>query len=85
MKLHAKKLTNNLSQGYSKRPASLGFNKFRNRTSLICKTIDEDSIMTRNFLDFLWHDLKNNPENLVPYTSEMSARISALTEGVDVD
>ncbi|MCY7333314.1 MAG: hypothetical protein LH649_11795 [Pseudanabaena sp. CAN_BIN31] len=84
MKLYVKKLTNNLSQEYSKRPASLGFNKFRNRTSSIRKTIDEDSSITKNFLDFLWHDSNNNPENLVPYTNEMSARISALTEGVDV-
>jgi len=85
MKLHVKKLINNVSREYSKRPAPLGFNKFRNRTALIAKTINEDLAMTKNFLDFLWHDSKNNPENLVPYTSEMSARISALTEGVDID
>ncbi len=85
MKLHVKKISNHFSQGCLKKTASLGFNKFRTRTALVAKTIDKDSVMTKNFLDFLWYDSKNNPENLVPYTSEMSARISALTEGVDID
>ena len=39
----------------------------------------------KNFLDFLWNDAKINPLNLVSYTSEMDARISALTEGVEID
>jgi hypothetical protein len=39
----------------------------------------------KSFLDFLWNDAKKNPLNLVSYLSEMDARISALTEGVEID
>jgi hypothetical protein len=39
----------------------------------------------KSFLDFLWNDSKKNPLNLVSYTSEMDATVSALTEGVEID
>ena len=54
----------------------------------LCNYFHEDFSFDKdlkNFLDFLWNDAKKNPLNLVSYTSEMDARISALTEGVEVD
>ena len=39
----------------------------------------------KSFLDFLWNDAKKNPLNLVSYTSERDATVSALTEGVEID
>jgi hypothetical protein len=46
---------------------------------------EENSVMLKSFLDFLWNDAKKNPLNLVSYNSEMDARVSALTEGVEID
>jgi len=45
----------------------------------------KNSVMLKNFLDFLWNDAKKNPLNLVSYTSEMDARVSELTQGVEID
>jgi hypothetical protein len=77
-----KKLTKNLSLGQSKRRTSLGFNIFSDRITATANVAEANSVMLKGFLDFLWNDAKKNPLNLVTYTSEMDARISALTEGV---
>lgn len=80
-----KKLTKNLSLGQSKRRTSLGFNVLSDRVTVTTNVTEENSVMLKSFLDFLWNDAKKNPLNLVSYTSEMDARISALTEGVEID
>jgi len=80
-----KKLTKNLSLGQSKRLTSLGFNIFSDRVTVTTNVTEENSVMLKSFLDFLWNDAKKNPLNLVSYTSEMDARVSALTEGVEID
>ena len=80
-----KKLTKNLSLGQAKRRTALGFNVVSDRVTVTTNVTEENSVMLKNFLDFLWNDAKKNPLNLVSYTSEMDARISALTEGVEVD
>jgi hypothetical protein len=80
-----KKITKNLSLGQSKRRTSLGFNIFSDRVTVMTNVTEENSVMLKSFLDFLWNDAKKNPLNLVSYTSEMDARVSALTEGVEID
>ena len=80
-----KKLTKNLSLGHAKRQTSLGFNVLSNREATTANATEENLDMLKSFLDFLWNDAKKNPLNLVSYTSEMDARISALTEGVEID
>jgi hypothetical protein len=80
-----KKLTKNLSLGYPKKRTSLGFNILTDRATVKANVTEENSVMLKGFLDFLWDDAKKNPLNLVSYTSEMDARISALTEGVEID
>lgn len=80
-----KKLTKNLSLGRAKRRTSLGFNILNDRGTVIASVTEKNSVMLKSFLDFLWNDAKKNPLNLVSYTSEMDTRISALTEGVEID
>ena len=80
-----KKLTKNLSLGQAKRRTALGFNILSDRITTTTNVTEENSVMLKSFLDFLWNDAKKNPLNLVSYTSEMDARISALTEGVEID
>jgi hypothetical protein len=80
-----KKLTKNLGLGQSKRRTSLGFNILSDRVTVTTNVTEKNSVMLKNFLDFLWNDAKKNPLNLVSYTSEMDARVSALTEGVEID
>jgi hypothetical protein len=80
-----KKLTKNLSFGQSKRRTALGFNIVNDRVTVTTNVTEENSVMLKSFLDFLWNDAKKNPLNLVSYTSEMDARISVLTEGVEID
>ena len=80
-----KKLTKNLSLGQSKRRTSLGFNIFSDRVTAKANVTEENSVMLKSFLDFLWNDAKKNPLNLVSYTSERDARVSALTEGSEID
>jgi hypothetical protein len=80
-----KKLTKNLSLGHAKRRTSLGFNVLSNREATTANATEENLVMLKSFLDFLWNDAKKNPLNLVSYTSEMDARVSALTEGVEID
>jgi hypothetical protein len=75
-----KKLAKNLSLGEAKRRTSLGFNIFSDRVTATANVTEENSVMLKSFLDFLWKDAKKNPLNLVSYTSEMDAKISALTE-----
>ena len=85
MKIHFKKPTKNLSLGYQKRQISLGFNVLSSREASKANVVEENSVMLKWFLDFLWNDVKKNPVNLVSYTSDLDARISALTEGVEID
>ena len=80
-----KKLTKNLSLGRAKRRTALGFNVLSDRVTVTTNVTEENSVMLKSFLDFFWNDAKKNPLNLVSYTSEMDARISALTEGVEID
>lgn len=80
-----KKLTKNLSLGQAKRRTALGFNILSDRITTMANVTEENSVMLKSFLDFLWNDAKKNPLNLVSYTSEMDARISALTERVEID
>jgi hypothetical protein len=80
-----KKLTRNLSLRQVKRQTLLGFNILSDRVTVTANVTEENSVMLKDFLDFLWNDAKKNPLNLVSYTSEMDARISALTEGVEMD
>ena len=80
-----KKLTKNLSLRQVKRRTPLGFNILSNREATTANATEENSVMLKSFLDFLWNDAKKNPLNLVSYTSEMDARISALTEGIEID
>ncbi len=80
-----KKLTKNLSLGHPKRRTSLGFNILSDRVTVTTNATEENSVMLKSFLDFLWNDAKKNPLNLVSYTSEMDAKVSALTEGVEID
>lgn len=81
MKIHLK----NLSLGHTKRQIALGFNALSSRVVSTINIAEENSVMLKNFLDFLWNKAKKNPLNLVSYTSEMDARISVLTEGVEID
>ncbi len=80
-----KKLTKNLSLGQAKRRTALGFNIVSDRGTVTTNVTQENSVMLKSFLDFLWNDAKKNPLKLVSYTSEMDARVSALTEGVEID
>lgn len=80
-----KKLTKNLSLGQTKRRTALGFNILGDRGTVKVNVTEENSVMLKSFLDFLWNDAKKNPLNLVSYTSEMDAGILALTEGVEID
>jgi hypothetical protein len=80
-----KKLTKNLSLGHAKKRTSLGFNIVSDRVTVTTNVTEENSVMLKSFLDFLWNDAKKNPLNLVSYTSDMDARVSALTEGVEID
>lgn len=80
-----KKLTKNLSLGQTKRRTALGFNILSDRITVKTNVTEENSVMLKSFLDFLWNDAQKNPLNLVSYTSEMDARVSALTEGVEID
>ena len=80
-----KKLTKNLSLGQAKRRTALGFNIVSDRVTVTTNVTEENSVMLKSFLDFLWNDAKENPLNLVSYTSEMDGRVSALTEGVEID
>ncbi len=80
-----KKPTKNLSLGHAKGRTPLGFNILSDRVTGTANVTEESSVMLKSFLDFLWNDAKKNPLNLVSYTSEMDARISALTEGVEID
>ena len=81
MKIHLK----SLSLGHTKRQIALGFNVLSSRVVSSINISEENSVMLKSFLDFLWDDAKKNPLNLVSYTSEMDARISVLTEGVEID
>ncbi|MFN5861319.1 MAG: hypothetical protein ACK451_04930, partial [Pseudanabaena sp.] len=71
--------------GHTKRQIALGFNVLSSRVVSSINISEENSVMLKSFLDFLWDDAKKNPLNLVSYTSEMDARVSALTEGVEID
>jgi len=55
------------------------------RVTAKANVTEKNSVMLKSFLDFLWNDAKKNPLNLVSYTSEMDARVLALTEGVEID
>ncbi|MEB3224566.1 MAG: hypothetical protein VKJ86_02045 [Synechococcus sp.] len=47
---------------------------------------DEDaSLMMGLFLEFLMHQVVEQPETLVPYTEEMSQELDALLAGVTVE
>ncbi|MFN5389295.1 MAG: hypothetical protein ACK5CM_08925 [Pseudanabaena sp.] len=81
MKIHLK----SLSLGHTKRQIALGFNVLSSRVVSSINISEENSVMLKSFLDFLWDDAKKNPLNLVSYTSEMDARVLALTEGVEID
>ncbi|MFN9242043.1 MAG: hypothetical protein ACK6DE_19590 [Pseudanabaena sp.] len=81
MKIHLK----SLSLGHTKRQIALGFNVLSSRVVSSINISEENSVMLKSFLDCLWDDAKKNPLNLVSYTSEMDARVSALTEGVEID
>ncbi|MDX2255594.1 MAG: hypothetical protein NW214_08780 [Pseudanabaenaceae cyanobacterium bins.39] len=83
--MKVKKLTKNLSLGQAKRRTSLGFNILSDCRTAKANVTEENSVMLKSFLDFLWNDAKKNPLNLVSYTSETDARVSALTEGVEID
>ena len=63
----------------------MGFNIFSDRVTAKANVTEENSVMLKSFLDFLWNDAKKNPLNLVSYTSERDARVSALTEGSEID
>ena len=63
----------------------MGFNVLSNREATTTNATEENLVMLKSFLDFLWNDGKKNPLNLVSYTSEIDARVSALTEGVEID
>jgi hypothetical protein len=80
-----KKPTKNLSLGQSRRRTSLGFNISSDRFTAKANVTEENSVMLKSFLDFLWNDAKKNPLNLVSYTSERDARVSALTERAEID
>ena len=80
-----KKLTKNLSLGQAKRRTALGFNILSDRITTTANVTEENSVMLKSFLGFLWNDAKKNSLNLVSYTSEMDARVSVLTEGVEID
>ena len=80
-----KKIPKHLSLRYPKRRTILGFNILSDRVTATANVTEKNSVMLKSFLDFLWDDAKKNPLNLVSYTSEMDARISALTEGVEID
>lgn len=80
-----KKPTKNLSLGQAKRRTALGFNILSSRVVSTINISEENSVMLKNFLDFLWNGAKKNPLNLVSYTSEMDSRVSVLTEGVEID
>ena len=80
-----KKIPRNLSFGYPKKRTSLGFNILSDRGTAKVNITEENSVMPKSFLVFLWNDAKKNSLNLVSYTSEMDARILALTEGVEID
>ena len=80
-----KKLTKNLSLGQAKRRTALGFNILSDRITTTANVTEENSVMLKSFLDFLWNNAKKNSLNLVSYTSEMDARVSVLTEGVEID
>ncbi len=80
-----KNLTKNLSLGQAKRRTALGFNILSDRGIATTNVTQKNSIMLKSFLDFLWNDAKKKPLDLVSYTSEMDARISMLTEGVEID
>jgi len=71
--------------GQAKRRTSLGFNILSDRGTATVNVTEENSVILKNFLVFLWNDAKKNPLNLVSYTNEMDSRISALTEGVEID
>ncbi|MEI6332104.1 MAG: hypothetical protein WCP16_22925 [Pseudanabaena sp. ELA645] len=80
-----KKLTKNLNLGQSKKPTALDFNILSDRATATANVTEKNSAMLKSFLGFLWNDAKKNPLNLVSYTSEMDARVSALTERVEID
>jgi hypothetical protein len=63
----------------------LGFNVLSNRGAATANATEANAVMLKSFLVFLWNDAKKNPLNLVSYTSEMDARVSALTEGIEID
>ena len=63
----------------------MGFNILSDRGTATVNVTEENSVILKNFLVFLWNDAKKNPLNLVSYTNEMDSRISALTEGVEID
>lgn len=48
------------------------------------ETEDEDSLMMSLFLDFLMKDTIKNPDQLIPYTEEMSKEIDDLLADVEV-
>jgi hypothetical protein len=80
-----KKLTKNLSLGHAKKRTSLGFNISSDCGTAKANVTEKDSVVLKGFLDFLWNDAKKNPLNLVSYTSEMDAKILAITERVEID
>lgn len=46
---------------------------------------EEEKLMMSLFLDFLSKDAVKNPEQLIPYTQEMSDEIDNLLSGVDIE
>ncbi|AFZ47715.1 hypothetical protein Cyast_1759 [Cyanobacterium stanieri PCC 7202] len=46
---------------------------------------EEEALMMSLFLDFLTKDALKNPEQLKPYTQEMSDEIDNLLTGVDIE
>ncbi|BAQ60910.1 hypothetical protein GM3708_1316 [Geminocystis sp. NIES-3708] len=46
---------------------------------------EEETLMMSIFLDFLTKDALKNPEQLKPYTQEMSDEIDNLLTGVDIE
>ena len=51
-----KKLTKNLSLGQAKRRTALGFNILSDRGTVKVNVTEENSVMLKSFLDFLWND-----------------------------
>ena len=62
-----KKPTKNLSLGQSRRRTSLGFNISSDRFTAKANVTEENSVVLKSFLDFLWNDAKKNRRCIMKY------------------